>query len=321
MAQHPYSRAQKAAEAKRSAVTKVVKPGEANSLRKRERAQAKVADVADRVAKLNGQPELVFTVASRGQYHLLAHRPSCKRVIATKLVDQPSRHDAVEPASCCKPAADLVTRVVAAAKAAQADPEPTGSRPTAAEAAAHRDAKAAKEQALVGPEPKTKANLHDRVRDVPTDNPDAAADPDPRQRAELAKAEWKALQAWAKAGEQPPRPATPNLDALNAEYAAGVTAEQRRRQPKGATTTRTTTRTHRDARYTEALTAKKAGGRGAGKAVTDAELDAYVAKVLAADPDAVRNEQLEVAYWLERFAISRPRWNAAWERATAARTA
>lgn len=305
MAHHPYSRAQKAAEAQRSGVAKVVKPGEADSLRKRERAQAKVADVADRVAALNGAPELVFTPAARGNFRWLAHRPSCKKVDQGK-VAQPTQHDPVEPASCCKPSPDLVARVVAGLRA-QA-PTPAGAYEP--------------DQVPQPDAPKGSAKLHDRVRDVPTDNPDATADPDPQRRGELARVEWKALQAWAKAGENPPRPATPNLDALNAEYAAGVTATERRQQAKAnGTTTRTTTRTHRDARYAEALAAKKAGARGKGKAVTDAELDAYVAKLLAADPEAVRNEQLEVAYWLEQFAISRPRWNAAWDRATAARSA
>lgn len=153
-------------------------------------AARKTADNADRVAQLNGQPELVFTVATRGNYHLLAHRPTCKRFIATKVVEQPSRHDPVEPASCCKPSADLVRTMVARIRADQ--PEP------------HAD-KAAD----------AKAKLHDRVRDVPTDNPDA---------------------------QQPPRPATPNLDALNAEYAAGVTAKDRKRQ---RTTTRTRSTTSR----------------------------------------------------------------------------
>lgn len=59
-------------------------------------------------------------------------------------------------------------------------------------------------------------------------------------RVAAAKAEHKALQAWTKDGENPPRPATPNLDALNAEHAAGVTAADRHRATRtnGATTTR-----------------------------------------------------------------------------------
>lgn len=41
------------------------------------------------------------------------------------------------------------------------------------------------------------------------------------ERLALAKAEHATLQAWIKDGEKPPRPATPNLDAVNAEHAAG----------------------------------------------------------------------------------------------------
>lgn len=48
--------------------------------------------------------------------------------------------------------------------------------------------------------------------------PQAATDP--VERLALAKAEHKALQVWIKAGENPPRPATPNLDAVNADHAA-----------------------------------------------------------------------------------------------------
>jgi hypothetical protein len=156
----------------------------------------------------------------------------------------------------------------------------------------------------------------------PTPEPEAEPQPadDPKERVRLAKAEHKVLQAWIKKGEKPPRPATPNLDAVNAEYKAGVTAKERRQAAKGSTT-RTTTRSHRNPRYAEAMAAKKAGPRGAGTKVSDDELDAYVAKVLQADPEAERNEELEVAYWLEKLAMSRPRWVAAWERVTAQRSA
>jgi hypothetical protein len=57
--------------------------------------------------------------------------------------------------------------------------------------------------------------------------------PDGPERVAAAKAEHKVLQAWIKDGEQPPRPATPNLDAMNADYAAGKTAADRRREAKG----------------------------------------------------------------------------------------
>lgn len=57
--------------------------------------------------------------------------------------------------------------------------------------------------------------------------------PDGPERVAAAKAEHKLLQAWIKDGEQPPKPATPNLDAMNADYAAGKTAADRRREAKG----------------------------------------------------------------------------------------
>lgn len=80
------------------------------------------------------------------------------------------------------------------------------------------------------PEPATTtADLYAEVKDVPTDNPDATAAGHPVDRVKLAKAEWKALQAWATAGRTPPRPATPNLDAVNAEHAAAKAGQPRQR--------------------------------------------------------------------------------------------
>lgn len=57
--------------------------------------------------------------------------------------------------------------------------------------------------------------------------------PEGPERVAAAKSEHKALQAWIKNGEHPPRPATPNLDALNEAYAAGETAAMRNRRLKG----------------------------------------------------------------------------------------
>lgn len=88
----------------------------------------------------------------------------------------------------------------------------------------------------VAPEPQAapaKSDLYAEVKDVPTDNPDATAAVHPVDRLKLAKAEWKALQAWAKAGRTPPRPATPNLDAVNAEHAAAAAGQPRARKAAG----------------------------------------------------------------------------------------
>lgn len=57
--------------------------------------------------------------------------------------------------------------------------------------------------------------------------------PEGPDRVAAAKTEHKLLQAWIKDGEKPPRPATPNLDALNEAYAAGETAAMRHRRTKG----------------------------------------------------------------------------------------
>lgn len=59
--------------------------------------------------------------------------------------------------------------------------------------------------------------------------------PEGPDRVAAAKTEHKLLQVWIKSGENPPRPATPNLDALNEAYAAGETAAQRHRRTKGKT--------------------------------------------------------------------------------------
>lgn len=60
---------------------------------------------------------------------------------------------------------------------------------------------------------------------------------DPAELVRLAKAEHAALKVWAKDGSKPPAPATPNLDELNRQHAAGVTAKDRRKAARatGAT--------------------------------------------------------------------------------------
>lgn len=59
----------------------------------------------------------------------------------------------------------------------------------------------------------------------PEPTPEPAGEPvalsDPVERLAAAKAEYAGLKAWKAAGEPEPRPATPNLDAVNAEHAAG----------------------------------------------------------------------------------------------------
>lgn len=117
------------------------------------------------------------------------------------------------------------------------DVEPTGTKPTAAEAKAHRDAKTSKESKLLaavsdvlaGADPIATADA--LVADAP------AASDDRSERTKLAKAEHKLLQAWIKDGEKPPRPSTPNLDALNADYEARGGKPAKRTKAKGKSTT------------------------------------------------------------------------------------
>jgi hypothetical protein len=122
----------------------------------------------------------------------------------------------------------------------------------------------------------------------------AKAAEDRIERICLAKAEVEAVKAAEAAGE--PRPPTPNLDAIKEGPPAKVVKP----------------RAERSERYLAALATKKAGARGKGLKVSEDELVAYVRGVREANPAAVQNQELEVAYWLERFAVSRSRWVAAW---------
>lgn len=61
-----------------------------------------------------------------------------------------------------------------------------------------------------------------RYKDVPVADSTVVAASDPKEQARLARIEHKALMAWVKAGAKPPRPATPNLEIIEAAYAAGT---------------------------------------------------------------------------------------------------
>lgn len=58
--------------------------------------------------------------------------------------------------------------------------------------------------------------------------------PDPATMAQLAQVEYKDIKAWKKAGSKGVAPTTPNLDQLNKENAAGITAKDRKANGKGA---------------------------------------------------------------------------------------
>lgn len=129
------------------------------------------------------------------------------------------------------------------------------------------------------------------------------ASDDRMERLTLAKAEHQALQAWIAGGKEGDRPATANLDAMNADYAAGTRTTRKAGKGKGRQVA---------PRRAEANAIAAKGKRGAGRRVTDAELNLYVATVQAEHPQATRNDELEYAYWVEGLAVTRARWNTAW---------
>lgn len=131
------------------------------------------------------------------------------------------------------------------------------------------------------------------------------------ERLALAKAEHATLQAWIKDGEKPPRPATPNLDAVNAEHAAGG--------PKAKGTTRAPRTTAQlPALYAEAKAVQKAANdkRGPGERVSAEQLAAVAAELR--QQGLTQAQALEVAYWLRKLAVSRGTWAKAWEATSAA---
>lgn len=161
-------------------------------------ASSKAADNKARVSKLNETAELVVHVTeAKGTKR--AHTVTCKRGQAAGPFET-TAHAAVNvhqatAATCCRPKL----------------PAPLGTHPGA--------------EPMASP---ASTGLYTEVADVPTDNPEATADADPARRYQLAKTEWAALRAWAKAGRTPPRPATPNLDELEAEHAAAASGQSRK---------------------------------------------------------------------------------------------
>lgn len=142
---------------------------------------------------------------------------------------------------------------------------------------------------------------------------------DPAELVRLAKDEKKALDIWkATPSDQRPGwpPLTPNLDELNRQYAAGVTAKDRK--AKKAKTDGTSRTKHTDPRAIEAFARKKAGPRGKGKPITDDELETYVAGIY---PGAGRYAEQEICYWVEGYSVGKARWVAAWTKVEEARLA
>ncbi len=135
----------------------------------------------------------------------------------------------------------------------------------------------------------------------------AQASDDRAERYQLAKVEHTALKAWETNGRKGDRPTSANLDAMNDDYAAGT--------KPGKSSKGRTKRAAWNPRRVMAGDAQKAAGnrRGPGVKVSDEDLAAYVRKVRSEHPESPRNDELEVGYWVEKLAISRPRWNAAWD--------
>lgn len=157
----------------------------AEAKRKADENKARVAEINDRTA------DVVHVTEAKGTKR--AHRVTCKRALAADPFETTAHtavnvHQAVA-ATCCKPHL----------------PAPLGTQPEAdavAEANERRH-----QQWLADPDVTVEPEL-------------AQADPNPVERVRLAKAEHVALQAWIKDGSKPPKPHTPNLDAVNADHAA-----------------------------------------------------------------------------------------------------
>ena len=159
----------------------------------------------------------------------------------------------------------------------------------------------------------------DRHADVPNPATDPAwsagpaAATDRAERLGLARAEHQALQAWVRNGKDGARPATPNLDAINDDYAAGG--------PKATAKVRKARAANPRRAEANAAKARLNGRRGPGRRLTSAELHVHIAGVLSAHTDATVTDELEHAYWVECIAVSRKTWYAAWAAVTAGEAA
>lgn len=149
------------------------------------------------------------------------------------------------------------------------------------------------------------APVPDPATDPAWQTPAPVASDDRLERMTLAKDEHRAMTAWVTAGKIGDRPATPNLDAMNADYAAGTRSTKKAGKGKGAGRQVAPRRAEANA-----IAAK--GKRGAGRRIGDTELHQYIAEVVAEHPQATRNDELEYAYWVAGLAVTRARWNTAW---------
>lgn len=259
---------------------------------------------------------------------LRIHRATCKRFKAEQQVGNVTTHrDVTELATCCKPAPSEVARQRSNSQAATADTERDAAEARIAELRQQASAggpttfEAAVAAVLGGADPEETADQLVANQPIPDDVDEMIASAPsyrPPTRAErvdrlnAADVERKAVREWEQGGEQGPRPETLNLDSIKADK--DRPAEERIAASRALRTTR-------GERGTEARAeAKRAGKRGKGRKVTADELDAYVAGVRSEHPESSQSDELEYAYWIEKLAVSRPTWNAAWERVTASQT-
>lgn len=258
--------------------TKVVKPGQAYSRGAKRVHQAKVEANAEKVAAMSGALPYLMTPATRGEARMLVHKAACPRGKGTpaSALDVVAKGLPRVAATCCKPTLPSAT------------PEPAA------------------------PKADGKDGIYEQYRNVESEPATVEAESDPVLRLQAAKAEYKALKEWAASGATPPRPATPNLDALNADHAAyGEQGRTNRRAEAAAA------RSQRSSRGATAIAEKKArqNKRGPGRKITADELAAYVRDVRAKHPEATMSDELEYAYWIEKLAVSRGSFAAAWEAA------
>jgi hypothetical protein len=127
-------------------------------------------------------------------------------------------------------------------------------------------------------------------------------------RNKAAREEDAALKIWIKEGGGCARPATPNLEAVQAEY-AGTTPKAKVGTAKKSSRPARTERHQRlcDTRRTAKI------AKGTRRKMTDDELAAYVAEVRTNHPDSPEAIEREYAYWVEQIALSVARFTKAWE--------
>lgn len=142
---------------------------------------------------------------------------------------------------------------------------------------------------------------------------------DRNDRRTAAKFEAKQLKDWRKAGdEQAQRPATPNLDQLEAEAKTN-------RKPNGAKATPRKATPAKTARQQTALNAQTkeardacGGKRGPGGKSTLEGLTGVCRMYQEQHPDATSASCMEHAYYVMKLAFSRQTWAKAWEAASQA---